>query len=84
MTSRPPDYAYQHRPYVPPTSGLAVTSLVLSLLGFSIFGLIFGAVALPDINTGLKSGKGIAMAGLIIGIIGSAGWLLLWIAASKV
>ena len=78
----PRTYMQPTYPYQPPTSGLAVTALVLSLLGFSLLGLIFGAAALPDINAGRKSGKGMAVAGLVIGIVGSVLWLFLLVAVA--
>jgi uncharacterized membrane protein YvbJ len=57
------------------TSGMAIASLVLGILGFfltlpSIFAIIFGGIALSQIgkNPELK-GKGLAIAGLVLGII---------------
>ena len=61
------------------TSGMAIASLVLSLLGFvilpligSILGVIFGHMALGEIkrSNGAVGGQGLAMAGLVIGYIG--------------
>jgi len=66
------------------TSGMAVASFVLSLVGIFCLGfitgllaLIFGAVAMNAIskNPGLK-GRGLAVAGFIIGIIDVVGWLV--------
>lgn len=60
------------------TSGMAIASLVLSLLGFVILpligpvlGVIFGHMALGEIKraNGAVQGQGLAMAGLIIGYI---------------
>jgi len=69
------------------SSGLAVASLVLGIIGIvllplfvpQVLALIFGAVAWRDVtrNPGL-SGKGMAIAGLILGIIGAALWFI-WI-----
>jgi len=64
------------------TSGLAIASLVLGifsvLLGwipffgwiFVILAIVFGILALTKINQGLFSGRGLAMAGFILGAIG--------------
>jgi hypothetical protein len=64
-------------PSVPPrTSGLAIASLVLGILNLSGIGsllaTIFGAVALGQISrsNGAVTGKGMAIAGFVLGIIG--------------
>ena len=59
------------------TNGLAIAGFVCSLLYFSgIIGLILSAVALNQIgkNPG-QGGKGLAVAGLVIGIVDCV-WLL--------
>jgi prepilin-type processing-associated H-X9-DG protein len=51
------------------TSGLAITSLVLGILGCtSLFGLILGFIALNKINKsgGRLGGRGVALAGVIV------------------
>lgn len=63
------------------SSGFAVAALVLGLLGLcgigSILAIIFGAVALKQIDksNGELTGKGMAKAGLILGIV----WLVIMI-----
>lgn len=82
-----PSYPERYVPFirVAPTSGLAVTSLVLGILGgvptFSLLALILGGCALPEINRGEKTGKGMAVAGLVLGILGTVGWLWVMVAA---
>ncbi len=53
------------------TSGMAIASLVLSILGIGLLGVIFGHMALGEIkrSNGVIGGHGLAMAGLIIGYI---------------
>jgi hypothetical protein len=65
-------------PVAPPsgTSGLAITSFVLGLLGISIFGIVFGIVALRRIRQTLQGGRGLAIAGIVLG----AGWLVVTVA----
>lgn len=65
-----------------PTSGFAIASLILGifsiLLGWVpffgwilvILAIVFGILALINIDKGLNSGRGLAIAGLILGVIG--------------
>ena len=64
------------------TSGLAVASLVLGIIGFiinflGILAIILGAVAISQTgkNPNLK-GRGMAVAGLVLGIIVIAFWII--------
>jgi Domain of unknown function (DUF4190) len=57
------------------TNGLAIASLICSIIGFFVMqiilgplGIIFGAIALGRANRG-AGGRGMAMAGLIIGVV---------------
>jgi uncharacterized membrane protein YidH (DUF202 family) len=56
-----------------PTNGLAIASLVLSLVGVSfigsILGIIFGHIARSQIRRTGERGAGLALAGLIIGYV---------------
>ena len=56
------------------TNGLAITSLVLGLLGVSLLAVTFGHVARSQIrrSRGLQSGSGLAAAGLALGYLGLA------------
>jgi len=71
-------YVYQQPPS-PPTSGLAIGSLVASILGLTfvptigcIVGLILGYMAKRQIaeSQGTMGGDGLAKAGIIIGWVG--------------
>lgn len=74
-----PSYGYppQASPPAPQTNGLAIASLILSLLGLvgilplvgTILGLIFGYSARGQIaqSGGTQTGEGMARAGIIIG-----------------
>jgi uncharacterized membrane protein YvbJ len=66
------------------TSGMAIASLVLGILGISILAIIFGAIGISQTNKdpNLK-GKGLAVAGLVLGIIGMIG-IVFWIIAAAV
>lgn len=58
------------------TSGFAIASLVLGLLGGAILAVVFGHVALNEIKTTGKDGRGLAIAGLVLGYIETAFWLV--------
>jgi uncharacterized membrane protein len=63
----------------PTNSGMAIASMVLSLVGLipcfwvfqipGLLGLIFGFVGLNQTKDGSRKGRGMAIAGLVIGII---------------
>jgi ABC-type Fe3+ transport system permease subunit len=50
---------------------LAITSLVLAILGFNIIAAILGHIALGQIKKSNQGGKGIATAAVVIGWIGT-------------
>jgi hypothetical protein len=56
--------------------GLAITSLVLGIIGFFIFGIILGIVSI--IFGALSWERGMGKAGLIIGVIDILGVLILF------
>lgn len=65
----------------PPPSGKAIAALVLSLFGISLLAVIFGHISRGEIKRsgGRLGGDGLAIAGLIIGWLGMAGWIIFWI-----
>jgi len=69
----------------PKTNGSALAGFILSLVGLFIFGFILGVLAIIFSAIGLGKikkdpakwkGKGMAIAGLIIGIVDIIGWLI--------
>lgn len=62
------------------TNGLAIASLVTGILGFSILSVIFGHIALNQIGRSREEGRGLAIAGLVLGYVGIAGWTIFWLA----
>ena len=66
----------------PRTNGMAVASLVLGILWFwwigSVLALIFGYVAKGEIDRsgGRQTGRGLAIAGIVLGWIGVAGGII--------
>jgi hypothetical protein len=61
------------------TNGMAIASLVLSLVGISLPGAILGHVARNQIKKNPnQEGSGLALAGIIVGWIGTAFYTLIF------
>ncbi len=58
----------------PTNSGMAITSLILGIVGVSLLAVVFGHIARSQIakSGGFLTGDGMAMAGLILGYLGMA------------
>lgn len=61
------------------TNGFAIASLVLAVGGLSLLAVIFGHVALAQLDRDGGSGDGLATGGLIIGYLGLVVYALLWL-----
>lgn len=59
-------YAYQPRP----TNGLAIGSLVTALTCLSPVALVLGVIALVQIHKRQERGRGMAVAGVVLGVLG--------------
>ncbi|MEX0775857.1 MAG: DUF4190 domain-containing protein [Phycisphaeraceae bacterium] len=89
MSTFPPPYSPRQQPMIQPTaaaavSGLAITALVLSILGFgcpviAIVGLVLGVMAIGQIDRadGAKKGKGLAIAAIVLGGVGTFASILI-------
>lgn len=64
------------------TSGMAVASLVTGLLGIGLLALVFGVVGFRETEHGQRAGKGMAVAGIVLGVVECVLWFLLLITAS--
>jgi hypothetical protein len=80
-----PPYGYAPVPVAQPrTNGLAIASMVLGIVWIywigSILAVIFGHIAISQINksAGTQTGKGMAIAGVVLGYVG-LGFLLLFV-----
>jgi hypothetical protein len=71
---QPPAAVYP--PAGPSTDGFAIGALVTGLLGMAIVPLILGMVALGRIKKNGTGGKGMAIAGIVLGILEIIGWIL--------
>lgn len=83
-------YGYGAAPYpyaaAPRTNGLAITSLIASIANFfvlpligAVVGVITGHIALKQLRTSGEGGRGMALAGTIVGWVG-VGLCLIFIA----
>ncbi|MCX5682737.1 MAG: DUF4190 domain-containing protein [Planctomycetota bacterium] len=73
-----------------PMSLLAVLSLVLGLVGFATFGvgglvgLVLGILGLRKTAGGMKRGRGLAIAGMVIGALSIVGWGVVYVAGDAI
>ena len=68
-----------YAPYRQPLSAAAVTGFVLSLLGIGVIGLIVSIGGLVETRRDARRGRGLAVAGVVLGVIATAWNLtLLW------
>lgn len=65
---------------VQPYSAMAIAGFVLSLLSVSVVGLILSVLGLKDTNGGAKRGRGLAIAGIVLGALGVLWQVVLFIA----
>jgi hypothetical protein len=73
-------YGFGYAPATPGTNGLAVASMVLGILWLwwlgSLLAVIFGHIALGQIKRTNQGGRGMAIAGLVLGYVGIAFFVL--------
>ncbi|MGA1836845.1 DUF4190 domain-containing protein [Herbiconiux sp. 11R-BC] len=80
-----PQQSYAPFPPQPKTNTLGIITLVLGVLGFGIVPVVTGHIALSQIKNRAEDGRGLTLAGLILGYVTLAGWLAVaffWIAAA--
>jgi hypothetical protein len=70
---------YQQSMQSQKTNGFAIASLICSLLCVSLLGIIFGHVGLSQINRNREGGRGLAVAGLILGYIGLVATIAIYV-----
>ena len=79
----PMPYPYLNNPYPPypppQTNALAIASLICAFL-FAPLGIVFGHVSLSQIKRSGEEGRGLAVAGLVIGYLVTIGTILALIA----
>jgi hypothetical protein len=79
----PPPYGYTPPPRG--TDGLAIAALVTGLLGLALIPLGLGIAALRRIKRSGAAGGGLAIAGIVLGAVGTIGWgVFIWFVAAIV
>lgn len=76
--SAPPPGAYpQAYPPAPQrTDGFAIAALVFGIIGWALFSVIFGVVSLRRIRRTGRQGRGLAIAGIVLGILWIVGTII--------
>jgi peptidyl-prolyl cis-trans isomerase B (cyclophilin B) len=64
-----------------PWNGLSIASLVLSIIGLSLLGVILGHIALSQIKRTGEQGYVLALIGVILGYLGLLAFIILGIMA---
>lgn len=87
----PPHYGYGYPPQQQQGNGLAVSGMVLGIIGVVLFwipvigwilailAIVFGGIGIAKANNGAP-GKGMAVAGLVLGIVSIALYVLVVVA----
>ncbi len=81
----PDPYAYPDQPFYAPgwqpprprQEPLAVAALVTGVLGLGPVAVVLGAVGLHRVRARARRGRGLALAGLVLGIVGTLAWAAL-------
>jgi len=60
------------------TNGLAIAALVTGIIGASVLAIIFGHISMNQIKNRNEGGKGMAIAGLVLGYV-FLGIQIIWI-----
>ena len=76
---QPISYPAGDRAAVTPWNGMAIGSLVTSVVGLSLIGVILGHIALSQIKRTGEQGSVLALIGVILGYVGILAWIILGI-----
>ena len=79
---QPISYPAGDRALVTPWNGMAIASLVLSVVGLSLIGVILGHIALSRIKRTGEQGHVLALIGVILGYLGILVWIVVAIFAA--
>ena len=63
------NYAVSPVPYAPPMDGFSLASFILGLTGFNVLAVVFGSVGISRTTDNMRSGRWMAVVGLILGVV---------------
>ena len=73
---QPISYPAGDRAAVTPWNGMAIGSLVTSVVGLSLIGVILGHISLSQIKRTGEQGNVLAIIGVILGYLGILAWII--------
>lgn len=79
MTNPAPTPGYAAAPVEQKWNVLAIVAFVISLLSFNVIAIVLGAIALNQIKKTGEKGRGLALAGIIIGAVSIVLYVILFI-----
>jgi hypothetical protein len=73
---QPISYPAGERAVTTPWNGMAIASLVTSVIGLSLIGVILGHISLSQIKRTGEQGNVLAIIGVILGYLGIVAWII--------
>jgi hypothetical protein len=72
---QPVSYPAGERAIATPWNGMAIASLVTSVIGLSLIGVILGHISLSQIKRTGEQGNVLAIIGVVLGYVGIVAWI---------
>ena len=72
----PANYYGTPAPAPTSTDGVSIAALVTGILGLSLIPLVLGAVGLRRTAGGIRKGRGMAITGVVLGILSTIAWVI--------
>ncbi|MBC3760928.1 DUF4190 domain-containing protein [Quadrisphaera oryzae] len=68
MSQQPAQYGYQNAPVQRPTETMAILAIIFAFV-FPVLGIVFGVIGRKNIARNGNNGRGLATAGMWLGIV---------------
>lgn len=68
MSQQPAEYGYQNAPVQRPTETMAILAIIFAFV-FPVLGIVFGVIGRKNIARNGNNGRGLATAGMWLGIV---------------
>lgn len=78
MSQQPAQYGYQNAPVQRPTETMAILAIIFAFV-FPVLGIVFGVIGRKNIARNGNNGRGLATAGMWLGIVFTALAVISWI-----